>query len=89
MPRLLRGEDNPPPPDAISAEIMAVIDAMPPIWRRLVHEYGFTIVNDLYAESTYQGARDDLETWRERRQEEIAQGLVAGSGLADPWPTAR
>jgi hypothetical protein len=51
---------------------MAIIDAMPPIWRRLVHEYGFTIVNDFYSESTYQGALQDLETWRERRQEEIA-----------------
>ena len=67
---VLKGEEH--PPDEISAEIMAVIDAMPPIWRRLVHEYGFTVVNALYAESTYEGAVMDLETWRDRRQEEIA-----------------
>jgi hypothetical protein len=71
--RFLAGEENPPPPDAFSIEIMNAVDSLPPAWRRLVHEYGFKITLAMYEESTVQGAQDDLETWRERRQEAIGR----------------
>ena len=50
---------------------MAVVDAMKPEFRSLVHEFGVVIVSRMAAEG-YDDAdvlRDALETWRERRQE--------------------
>lgn len=71
--RVLEGEDNPPPPDENSAQIMAFIDRQKPEVRRLIHEYGFNIVTE-----SLDGSPDtlewDLETWRERRQDAIARG---------------
>lgn len=56
-----------------SALIMGAIDAFPPELRALVYEYGFNIVVAM----TEEGAPDlamlrwQLETWRNRRQEQI------------------
>ena len=50
---------------------MAVVDAMNPQFRSLVHEFGVIIVSRMQAEG-YDDAnvlRDVLQTWRERRQE--------------------
>lgn len=58
--------------DPQSAEIMAVVDAMEPEFRSLVHEFGVVIVSRMAAEG-YDDAnvlRYALETWRERRQEQ-------------------
>ena len=49
---------------------MAVVDAMNPQFRSLVHEFGVVIVSRMQAEG-YDDAnvlRDVLQTWRERRQ---------------------
>lgn len=60
--------------DPNSVAIMSRIDAMKPAMRALVHEFGFVIVAkslDLAGRSVNADAlRSDLETWRERRQEE-------------------
>jgi hypothetical protein len=71
--RICPGEDNPPPPDPASVDIMRAIDEMPPAWRRLAYEYGRNIVVAFYSESTVQGAAEDLEVWRDRRQEAIGR----------------
>lgn len=74
--RILEGEDNPPPPNADSADAMRAIDEMPPAWRRLAYEYGRNITVAMYAESTAQGAAADLEIWREREQERLYPGTT-------------
>lgn len=66
----MEGEAHPPPPDENSVQIMNAVDQLPPVWRRLVYEYGFRIAFAMYEESTVQGATADLEMWRERCQEE-------------------
>ena len=58
--------------DPDSAKIMAVVDAMAPQFRSLVHEFGVVIVSRMQAEG-YDDAnvlRNVLETWRERRQDQ-------------------
>lgn len=58
--------------DPDSAKIMAVVDAMGPQFRSLVHEYGVVIVSRMHADG-YENAeelRGLLETWRERRQDQ-------------------
>lgn len=52
-------------------EHMASIDGLPREWRELVYEYGFTIVAAMYdAGGGIDAVRNDLETWRHRRQEQ-------------------
>lgn len=66
--------DKPHEPDPDSVAIMAHIDRMKPWMRALVREYGYAIIRDLLAEADnaydpFQLA-DQLQTWRERRQEQ-------------------
>lgn len=56
-------------PNSIS--FMEDMDRMPPQWRALVHEFGWTIV-DAMREKGYRSAaklEPELLAWRERRQE--------------------
>lgn len=60
-------------PDRNAVAVMAAVDGLPKPWRRLVHEYGARIVTDTWAAGVRNSreARKDLETWRERRQDEL------------------
>jgi hypothetical protein len=56
-----------------SEKIMSEVDRMKPAMRALVHAYGFVIVRNMIAEG-YRDAnalRPVLETWRQRRQQEL------------------
>jgi hypothetical protein len=70
----LRPKETPELSNDGSRNIMGEIDRMTPAMRRLVHEYGFSIVHAM-REDGYTNARalePILETWRERRQQELA-----------------
>ena len=51
---------------------MAAVDKLPAPWRPLVAEFGLSIVIALWNDGARnaQVAQRDLETWRERRQEQ-------------------
>ena len=51
---------------------MRHIDSMPLAMRALVREFGYAIVRDMLAEgyTSARSMRNDLETWRDRRQEQ-------------------
>ena len=61
-----------PNPDSMA--IMSDIDGLRPELRALVYEYGWIIVRDCYDGGDIENLAFDLQTWRERRQEAIAQG---------------
>jgi hypothetical protein len=50
---------------------MERLDRMPPAWRALVHDFGWTIVDAMIADGHRNAAnlRQELEAWRERQQE--------------------
>lgn len=53
---------------------MDFMDRQKPEVRALIREYGFTIVTELYDGGSIDALKYDLEVWRERRQEAIANG---------------
>ena len=61
-----------PDPDAVA--IMKHIDRMAPWMRELVREYGYAIIRAILDESDGEldpfNLADQLQTWRERRQEQ-------------------
>jgi hypothetical protein len=59
--------------DENSAQIMRHVDKMTPAMRALVHEYGFSIVYAMRQEgyTNAKALRPLLETWRQRRQQEL------------------
>ncbi len=64
----------PEPPAPVSVEVMAHVDALPPDFRALVHEYGITIVLGILDEADVALSADEvramLEGWRMKRQEQ-------------------
>ncbi len=51
---------------------MAKLDRWPKKWRALAYEYGLQIVAALYEQGGgYDAVKTDLETWRDRRQDEL------------------
>lgn len=66
--------EDPTAPDPDSVAMMNHIDGMKPWLRALVREYGYMIIRDVLAEA--EGPldpfvlADQLQTWRERRQEQ-------------------
>jgi hypothetical protein len=54
-----------------SIDFMERIDRLPPAWRALVHEFGWTVVGGMIDDGHRCAAtlRSELEAWRERRQE--------------------
>jgi hypothetical protein len=54
---------------------MAALDKWPKRWRALAYEYGFKIVKEMHDDGGgYHAVKTDLETWRERRQDELLKG---------------
>jgi hypothetical protein len=52
---------------------MAALDSWPRKWRELAYDYGLGIVDALKSQGGgYEAVKTDLETWRERRQAELA-----------------
>lgn len=48
---------------------MAPVDALPPAWRALVHEYGRNVVLNLFEDDmSVEDAADHLWLWRSTRQ---------------------
>lgn len=68
-----------------SIDHMERLDRMPPAWRALVYEFGWTIVDAMIADGHRNAAklREELEAWRGRQQEawlsEIPYGRVSAS----------
>jgi hypothetical protein len=58
--------------DSNSISHMERLDRMPPAWRALVHDFGWTIVDAMIADGHRNAAnlRQELEAWRERKQEQ-------------------
>jgi hypothetical protein len=50
---------------------MERIDRMPPQWRELVYEFGWTVVDGMIQDGHRNAAKllPELEAWRERQQE--------------------
>lgn len=58
---------------------MAVLDSWPQVWRELAYEYGFKIVAAMYDEGGgYEAAKSSLETWRDRRQDDLLMKVGRG-----------
>jgi hypothetical protein len=71
-----------------------------PPWRALMHEYGFRIVAKMLDEGyrNVEAARDELETWRGRRQDQwlrtdyvdvAVRANLHGALMRRPRPTRR
>lgn len=61
------------PPLESSQEIMYAVNNLSPAWRRLVYEFGFSIVQAMHDEmetKDSRAARVMLNVWRQRRQEQ-------------------
>jgi hypothetical protein len=68
-------------PKADAERIMGIMDRMSQPMRALVHIYGFAIVYSMRQEG-YTGAKElrpILETWRQRRQQELLDARNNGT----------
>ena len=64
-----------------SIEFMERLDRMPPQWRALVHEFGWTVVAGMIADGHRNATalRGELEEWRLRQQESWLAEIPYGS----------
>jgi hypothetical protein len=67
--------------DDASQQIMRQVDGMTPPMRALVYEYGFSIVYSMRQEgyTSAKALRPILETWRQRRQQELLDARNNGT----------